>query len=668
VVTDTPRRSDPRRRSPLKRGSIIGKRYGIRSLLGRGEMGEIWRAYDLKRRIDVALRVLPVERLTREGLLEALRRALREAREVVSPHVCRVHDLLEVDGRELVATEYVRGSTLRHELEAQGALTLDEASDVAAQLLAGIEAIHRAGLVHRSITPDTVMITPGGRVVVMDLGMYWGGVQGVQCGRGPEAFLAPEQVTGGTVDARADVYSTALVLAALLPARGAALPVAADRSWRGVHCDPPRLPASPWRSVLTNALAHRPEMRYASAGALARALEGVPRCPEPVDDVIPYPGLAPFSENDRALFFGRELEGEVLWRKLRRQPLLALIGASGVGKTSFLKAGLLARQPPGWVHLAITPGYAPIPTLCDGLASQLSDDPEAMDELIRVGDPEAVLSAVARWRARAERALLVVDHFEELFTLNPPDVRRRFTAFLGRIAIDADVRVLLSMRDDFLIQCNAHESLRPILSQLTVLGPLTRSALRRAMIQPALRCGYRFEDATLADDMLTEANGERGALPLLAFAAAELWRRRNRTLGLLTREAYEVIGGVRGALAQHAELTLERIGHDRAGIVRDIFGRLVSVRGTPLPLARHELLSDFNDGDHQGAGGVLDKLIDARLLRSFADAPLVNGGDRCDRIEIAHEALLSSWPRLASWRLDDLQRSPRVDDPAVTAG
>ena len=115
--------------------------------------------------------------------------------------------------------------------------------------------------------------------------------------------------------------------------------------------------------------------------------------------------------------------------------------------------------------------------------------------------------------------------------------------------------------------------------------------------------------------MIAEVSEERGALPLLAFAAAQLWEHRDRERGLLTREAYEHIGGVGGALAQHAEATLEKIGNDRIPIVREIFRNLVTAQGTRAARDMEELLSVFEDKD--AAKEVLRELIDARLLTSF---------------------------------------------------
>ena len=148
----------------LAPGKILGNRYGVRVLLGRGGMGEVWRAFDLKLRVDVALKAVRTELVGEsQRVLSTLRREVRAAREVTSPNVCRVYDLVELDGRELVWMECVDGTTLLETLLERGPLPLEEAREIASQLLAGLDAIHSAGLVHRDLKPENVMITASAR-------------------------------------------------------------------------------------------------------------------------------------------------------------------------------------------------------------------------------------------------------------------------------------------------------------------------------------------------------------------------------------------------------------------------------------------------------------------------------------------------------------------------
>jgi WD40 repeat protein len=655
-------------------GSVLGDRYQIRSLLGCGGMGEVWHAFDLKLRVEVALKGLRPELLADDGRRKSLRSEVRAAREVVSPNVCRIFDLIEVDGQELVSMEYVDGGTLLELLQDRGPLELKEAQDIASQFLAGLEAIHQAGLVHRDVKPENIMITRAGRVVLMDLGLARREDSGAGTVSGTPAYMAPEQGAGLELDARADVYSVGVVLAEMVSPDGIKDLISRQSVWEGIRHEPARVPSSPWAPVLKKAVAKERAKRYNSAHTLTRALEDVTLRVEGAEDLTPYPGLSSFTEEDAEYFFGREGEIEQIWRRLEGAHLLAVVGPSGAGKTSFIGAGLVPNAPAGWAIVRCTPGDAAISSLARAMAREMAGDADAVEMVVGIDDPAVAVELFSRWRRRHDQALLIVDQFEELFTLNSPEVQGRFADLLGRLPLESDVRVLLSMRDDFLMHCNKHEALKPIFSELTPLDPPVGPALRRALVQPATKCGYRFEDDGLVDEMLAEVEGERGALPLLAFAAARLWEKRDRETGLLTRQAYHDIGGVGGALARHAEATIDRIGSDHIAIVRELFRNLVTAEGTRAVRAWDELLSVFDTGEVSRAGikpaptkeplvgagstparetakEVLHELIDARLLTSYE----VHEEDRepTRRVEIIHESLLANWPRLVGWQTQD---------------
>ena len=649
----------------LSAGQVLGDRYRIRSLLGSGGMGEVFRAFDLKLRVDVALKAVRPGLIADERARNSLRQEVRAAREVVSPNVCRVFDLVDFADHELVSMEFVDGVTLADVLKERSPLALQEAREIASQFLAGLEAIHLAGLVHRDIKPENLMLTRAGRIVVMDFGIARGAAER-RAGTisGTPAYMAPEQARGEAADARSDVFSAAVVLAEMIAPGGVRNDAAREAVWRGLHRDPPDAGDTPWGEVVRRALAHRPDQRYSTAASLARALEEVTLRTSADEAQRPYPGLASFTERDAEYFVGRELEIEEMWKKLRRPHLLGLIGPSGAGKSSFLRAGLAHTAPTGWRLVFATPTDRPFAALAHALAPELSGDVEAVARLIDFEQPDVALEIVQRWRRRHQHAVLVFDQFEELFTQSPPAVQESYTQLLGRLVLDADVHVLLSMRDDFLIHCHRFASLAPLFSDLTALGPPTGAALRRALVQPALKCGYRFEDEGIVEEMLAQVEGERGALPLVAFAMAKLWDRRDRERGMLTRAAYQEIGGVGGALAQHAEAILARIGQDRIPMVRELLRNLVTAQGTRATLDRDELLSVFSEdakadpaghqaSERQRAAEVLDALVDARLLTSY-EPPAIDPDDTGHRrIEIVHESLLTSWPRLVRWHTQE---------------
>jgi serine/threonine protein kinase/WD40 repeat protein len=638
----------------LSAGRILGERYQIRELLGRGGMGEVFRAFDLKLRLDVALKAVRAERVESDEAREILRQEVRSAREVVSPNVCRIFDLVAEEGQELVSMEFIDGTTLADTLRQRGPLALQEAREIASQFLSGLEAIHQAGLVHRDFKPENVMLTRAGRVVVMDFGLAKArSAERTGTIAGTPGYMAPEQARGDTIDARTDVFAAGVVLSEMLAVGGDSSREARQALWRAVRETPPRVPEGPWAAVLRQAVSPRPQDRPASARALAHALEEVTQRLPGFESLHPYPGLASFTEEDAEYFFGRELEVEALWRKLRRPRLLALVAPSGAGKSSFLRAGLLPTLPKGWKALVATPGSRPFQALARTLVPVFAGDTQATEALLRFEDLDTAVSLLQRYRQRHEHALVVVDQFEELFTLNPPEVQKAFSELLGRLALEADLHVLLSLRDDFLLRCREQEPLVPAFSDLTPLGTLSDSALRRALVQPALACGYRFEDEALADEMIDEVQRERGALPLLAFAASRLWEKRDHERGLLTRAAYREIGGVAGALAQHAEATLERIGAHRTPIVRELFRNLVTAQGTRAVRERGELLSIFaGDAERRAeAESVLSALVDARLLTSYERAG--ESGEARQQVEIIHESLLANWPRLVRWQTQD---------------
>ncbi len=632
-------------------GDVIANRYRIVGSLGEGGMGEVWRAFDLKLRVDVALKSLRRELVGDERRVELLRREVRSARDVISPNVCRVFDLEEVGEQELVSMEFVDGETLIEVLRKRGPLDLAAASEIASQFLAGLGAIHDAGLVHRDVKPENVMVTRAGRVVIMDFGLAKLETE-VSHGTvsGTPAYMSPEQRRGEPVDARADIFAAGVVLVEMIGTSRDDAVGSRRALLTGIHQSPPRVPEGPWRKILTRAVSPEANDRFRTASALARALEDVALRHDDAEDRKPYPGLMSFTESEAPFFFGREAEIESLWKKLKQPHLLALIGPSGAGKSSFLQAGLIARKPEGWRHVICHPGDAPFRALAQALVPAISGDSDAVQELLRFDDVDTAVGVLARWRRGADEALLIIDQFEELFTLNPQEVQSRFANLLGRLAVESDVHVLLSMRDDFLLYCHDHETLSPIFSELMPIKAPTGTALRRALVQPALVCGYRFEDDALVDEMLAEVAHERGALPLLAFAASRLWEKRDRETGTLTRNAYEECGGVGGALAQHAEATMERLGEARRETVREVFRNLVTAEGTRAVREMDELLSVFENVE--AAREVIGALIDARLLTSY-ETVVVAGEASKRRVEIVHESLLDAWPRLVRWRTQD---------------
>jgi WD40 repeat protein len=656
-------------------GARLGP-YEILGLLGAGGMGEVYRAHDPRLGREVAVKVLP-EEVGRDP--ERLARFEREARAVAAlnhPSIVTIHDVGTHEGTLYVVTELLDGETLR-ELLSRRPPTQRQALSLALQAARGLEAAHAKGVLHRDIKPENLFVTSDGRLKILDFGLArvaaakTAGSQDAtesspsRPGQlvGTVGYMSPEQVRGRALDARSDLFSLGVVLYELLGGKHpfrretavATLTAILEETPTPLSVVVPAISASLQR-IVGRCLEKAPEDRMASAHDLAVALEAIQAEPAgaafvPVlEERSPYPGLRSFTEEDASCFFGREGEIEALWARLRERRLLAVIGPSGAGKTSFVRAGVVASRPSGWTAVVTTPGTSPFLMLGQALAPEIVSDPQAVRQLVRFEDPETAFEVVVRWRKAHAEALLVVDQLEELFTLNPKDAQARFAAFLGRLAKDGDVHVLLSLRDDFLMRCGEHEALVRVFTELTPLLPMSRDALRRALVEPAKREGHRFEDESLVEEMVDSVEGVRGALPLLAFAVARLWEKRDREGKVLTRQAYEEIGGVAGALAQHAEAAMDTIGPERQGIVREIFRNLVTAEGTRAVMDREELLSAFPQ--RQNAEEVLRQLVEQRLLTTY-EVEGAQGEPSHHRVEVVHESLLKAWPRLVRWQMQD---------------
>jgi WD40 repeat protein len=358
----------------------------------------------------------------------------------------------------------------------------------------------------------------------------------------------------------------------------------------------------------------------------------------------PYRGLSAFSAEDGAMFFGREKLVDAFLNRLRVIPLLAVVGRSGAGKSSFVHAGVLPALPDEWRVITMRPGPSPLATLSARL-EQAGIRVDLQHERDRLGE---VLRADA---VRNGPLVLVVDQLEEMFTLCASEHERR--AFAEAIATPAraaedPLRVIFTLRDDFLVRTEQLVALRNRIAQgLQLLTVPATEDLLRIVIEPARRAGFEFEDPELPQEIVREVADQPGALALISFTAEKLWQLRDRHFHQLTRAAYKSLGGVGGALARHAELTLQEMLPEEQALTREAFRHLVTTQGTRTVLARSELRQLLGGGEH--ADRVMEKLVLARLLVASENEA------GAETIELVHEALLVAWPRLAEWRREDAE-------------
>jgi WD40 repeat protein/serine/threonine protein kinase len=372
----------------------------------------------------------------------------------------------------------------------------------------------------------------------------------------------------------------------------------------------------------------------------------------------PFRGLAPLTIADADVFFGRDADLTTFHNRLRASPLLAVVGASGAGKSSFVLAGVAANLSAEWRAIVLRPGTAPLAALAAAVSAVRRTGAPAVEPVELHADPGALgrwLQELAAVEPRAGAAapdgrgsLLIIDQLEELFTLCHDDLeRRRFALAITGAAASADghVRVILIVRDDFLARAQELDGLRGRIGAGVFLLPTpTRSELLQTLLEPCRRAGYDFDEADLAERMVADVAGRPAALPLLAFAAARLWELRDPQLRRLRAAVYVGMGGVAGALVKHAEATLLGLPSTDQQLVREVFRRLVTAEGTRAVLSRAELIRITGADD--AAERVVEALVASRLLT-------VRDRDAGTHVEIIHEALITEWPRLIGWREDD---------------
>ena len=357
----------------------------------------------------------------------------------------------------------------------------------------------------------------------------------------------------------------------------------------------------------------------------------------------PWKGLTSYDVDDAPVFAGRERVVAELLARLVTAPVLTVVGASGSGKSSLLRAGLVAALRSGllpgsetWSVLLLRPGAHPMTELA---RVALQDREPAGDQ---VAD---LLQRLVFGEPAAPRTVLVVDQAEELFTLcRDPDERDAFLeTVLGLAEHESRFALVLAVRSDYTGELADRPELAAAMSGATVLvGSPSEAELRRAIELPAARAGLQL-DVGLADALVADAVDRPGVLPLLSTALRELWDRRAGSR--LTLAAYAEAGGVSGAVARLAERTYDGLDDSGRVAARTLMLRLAGPGDGQSVVRRRVPLTELSALPDAQVRKVVEPLADARLL-SVDET----------HVEVAHEALFSQWPRLCSWLTEDAER------------
>jgi len=668
--------------------TTIGRFELIREI-ARGGMGQVFLGRDTKLGRKVAIKFLLRDdaHFVQRFLVEA-----RATARCTHENIVTIFEVGEHERLPYMVLEYLEGKTLTEVLETKPSMR--QFCELMVPVARALERAHEHGIVHRDLKPSNIFVTARGQVKVLDFGVARlvdraaaeihrasavevthvddepAGASTTESGldgRGNEhvlvgtlPYMSPEQWGVGEVDHQSDIWAIGVMfwraLATTHPAGTLAPEKLRDRL---CDLDTPlpsigqRVPTLPTQlvAIVDRCLRKHKLYRYHNATELLADLQAflVPRAEGTASEVCPYRGLSAFGEEDAKYFFGRDNEIRTALGSLDAWPLLAVIGPSGVGKSSFVHAGLvpaLRSRGGDWQVHVLRPGRAPLQRLALVLEEAPGQAQHLLNQLVEAPGLFGVMLRDAAVR-RGTNILVVVDQLEELFTLgDSDDVRRLFLAALLAAADDptSPVRVVLSMRADFLDRLATQKQFLAELSRgLFFLTAPDHDNLRETLERPAELAGYTFEQASIVEDMMQTATS-RGALPLLSFAATRLWEARDRQRKLLTVAAYNQMGGIGGAFARHADQVAASVPPQSQLLLRAIMTRLVTPEGTRAVVDHRELLTLA--GDQREVERVLDHLVRGRLIQMHTDP------DQGATVEIVHEMLITEWPTLKRWLED----------------
>jgi Tfp pilus assembly protein PilF len=376
----------------------------------------------------------------------------------------------------------------------------------------------------------------------------------------------------------------------------------------------------------------------------------------------PYKGLKSFEAVDRQLFFGRDLFLKERFQELAQTNLMLVLGASGSGKSSVIRAGMIPRLAESmgsqFIDLTFIPNQDPFASLSHCLHARY---PKVDCQLLLEGKSETLVRAVTELKPADDFWFIFIDQFEELFTLSQPEQRDRLIESLVQLVKMLDktpnchVKIVATMRADFLDRLSPY----PALIKLTdrhrpMIAEMQSDELRLAIEQPALHHGVAFEQGLVAE-IIQDVQGQAGYLPLLQYTLNLLWKIEVDTGSINDRilniSTYRELGGVRGTLQKHVEEVFQKLSNPEQLVVQQIFLKLVGIGGDETaetqwkPIRRRANRSEFENPLEQK---MVARLINENLLVSSHETQ-----SHAATIEIAHEVLLTSWTTLIAWIRDN---------------
>jgi DNA-binding SARP family transcriptional activator/WD40 repeat protein/energy-coupling factor transporter ATP-binding protein EcfA2 len=617
---------------PVDRSAVAG--YELRNVISSDLSGTTYRAYQPSMGREVVVTMIDPARANEAEFISRFEVETQVVTRLQHPHILPVLDYWrDPTGAYLVAPR-VGGSSLSHVI-ASTHLSEGRRRRVISQIGAALSYAHRFGVVHGAVSPDSVVLDDSANAYLPGTGFV------VRLAAAPRTFsphLPPEHRRHDPITPASDVYGLGRLAGDLLSET--ARPDA----------------AALLAGLVARATADCPQDRFASVDDFLTELTAVVGEDEasPVLRATrnPYRGLDAFSEADAGDFFGRSAAVAEITAMLAEHRLVAVVGPSGAGKSSLVKAGVIPAVRAGAINgtrrclvTDMFPGSYPFVELESALARVAIEDPGGLlDELAT--DDRGLVRVIKRILPADVRLLLVIDQFEELFTLTrSAEERERFLDALVALAADqrSDVRIVVTLRADFFDR----PLLYPVFGDLLRSGTFALTAMRReelaeAIERPTEAVGVTWQRG-LVDMIVDDVVDEPGALPLLQYALTEVFQARQSDE--LDLEDYRAAGGVLGALGTRADSVFESLDSRQRTTARQLFLQLVTVQSTGDHTRHRARLVDLNAiAKPQDVDVILTAFGEARLV-TFDRDPVTRG----PTVEVAHEALLTHWRRLDHW-------------------
>ena len=624
------------------RGYLLGER------LGAGSFGAVYRGVQPLVERDVAIKIILPQYANHPDFIRRFEAEAQLVARLEHPHIVPLYDYWREPGVAYLVMRLLRGGSV-HDLINRGPLPLDQINRLLDQICAALLTAHRAGVIHRDLKPSNVLLDEDCNAYLADFGIaknLGSPDDQTQAGMiiGSPAYISPEQINSDPVRPQTDVYALGVMLYEMLTgARPFSGPTPILLIQQHLYAPMPPLSAhreglpAALDDVIAKATTKDTNARYEEVDRVLHdfqaalnigrvAIQTLPIAPPlPIELINPFKGLRPFEEADAADFFGREALTQQLLARLGEggdlARFLAIVGPSGSGKSSVVKAGLIPALRRGglpnsenWFIVEVLPGAHPLEEIESGLLRIAVNPPESLLPQIKE-DRRGLLRAIHRSLPKDEHTelVLVLDQFEEVFTLVEDESERALLLDALVEAVLAErsrVRVIVTLRADFIDRPLRYVDFAEMLQRrLELVLPLTPDEIERAIAGPASRVGLQLESG-LVEAITADVIEQPGALPLLQYALTELYEHREDHA--LTKSAYQTVGGVKGALGRRAEEVYATLDETSQALAKQIFLRLVTlgegVEDTRRRVARSELeafiqrLSQTGRGRARSAG------------------------------------------------------------------